>query len=89
LDLNFGDFQLLDVIANMLLKSSTFVRSLQMHLYRSNINLKIDIPYSLPLPYWAEEIRLVGESTTRGGRRGAKAMPLPVWEGGRRNASKS
>jgi len=22
-----------------------------MHLYRSNINLKIDIPYSLPLPY--------------------------------------
>jgi len=22
-----------------------------MHLYRNNINLKIDIPYSLPLPY--------------------------------------
>jgi len=22
-----------------------------MHLYRSNINLKIDIPYSLPSPY--------------------------------------
>jgi len=33
------------------LKSSTFIRSLNMHLYRSNINLKIDIPYSLPLPY--------------------------------------
>jgi len=42
----------LDVIANMLLKSSTFIRSLQMHLYRSNINLKIDMPYSLPLPYY-------------------------------------
>jgi len=51
LDLNFGDFQLLDVIANMLLKSSTFIKSLHMHLCRSNINLKIDIPYSLPLPY--------------------------------------
>jgi len=51
LDLNFGDFQLLDVTANMLLKSSTFIRCLQMDLYRSNINLKIDIPYSLPLPY--------------------------------------
>jgi len=34
-----------------LLKSSTFIRSLQMDLYRSNINLKIDIPYSLPLLY--------------------------------------
>jgi len=49
LDLNFGDFHLLDVTANMLLKSSAFIRSLNMHLYRSNINLKIDIPYSLPL----------------------------------------
>jgi len=44
-------FHLLDVIANMLFKSSTFIRSLNMHLYRNNINLKIDIPYSLPLPY--------------------------------------
>jgi len=43
----------LDVIVNMLLKSSMFIRSLNMHLYRSNINLKIDIPYSLPLPYIA------------------------------------
>jgi len=51
LDLNFGDFHLLDVIANMLRESSTFIRSLHMHLYRSNINLKIDILYSLPLPY--------------------------------------
>jgi len=34
-----------------LLKSSTFIRSLHMHLYWSNINLKIDIPYSLPLLY--------------------------------------
>jgi len=51
LDLNFGDFRLLDVIANILLKSSTFIRSLNMYLCRSNINLKIDIPYSLPLPY--------------------------------------
>jgi len=51
LDLNFGDFHLLDVIANMLLKSSTFIRSLNMYLYYSNINLKIDIPYSLPLSY--------------------------------------
>jgi len=50
LDLNFGDFHLLDVVGNMLLKSSTFIRSLKMHLYQSNINLKIDIPYSLPLP---------------------------------------
>jgi len=50
LDLNFGDFHLLDV-ANMLLKSSAFIRSLNMHLYQSNINLKIDIPCSLPLPY--------------------------------------
>jgi len=41
----------LDVIANILLKNSTFIRSLNMHLYRSNINLKIDIPYSLLLPY--------------------------------------
>jgi len=49
LDLNFGDFHLLDVIANILLKISTFIRNLNMHLYRSNINLKIDIPYSLPL----------------------------------------
>jgi len=49
--LNFGDFHLLDVIANILLKSSTFIRSFNMHLYRSNINLKIDIPYSLPLPH--------------------------------------
>jgi len=39
------------IIANMLLKSSTFIRSLHMHLYQSNINLKIDIPYSLLLPY--------------------------------------
>jgi len=48
LDLNFGDFHLLNVIANMLLKSSTFIRSLN-ELYQSNINLKI--PYSLLLPY--------------------------------------
>jgi len=51
MDLNFGDFHLLGVIVNILLKSSTFIRSLNMHLYRSNINSKIDIPYSLPLPY--------------------------------------
>jgi len=51
LDLNFEDFYLLDVIANMLLKSSAFIRSLNMHLYQSNINLKIDIPYLLPLPH--------------------------------------
>jgi len=49
LDLNFGNFHLLDVIANILLKSSTFIRSLNMHLYQNNINLKIDIPYSLSL----------------------------------------
>jgi len=36
----------LDVIANMLLKSSAFIRSLNMHLYQSNINLKIDIPFA-------------------------------------------
>jgi len=41
---------LLDVITNILLKSFTF-RSLNMHLYRSNINLKIDIPYLLLLSY--------------------------------------
>jgi len=35
----------------MLLKSSAFIRSLNMHLYQSNINLKNDVPYSLPLPY--------------------------------------
>jgi len=35
----------------MLLKNSTFIRSLNMHLYRSNINLKFDIPYSPPLSY--------------------------------------
>jgi len=35
----------------LLLKSFTFIRSLHIHLYRNNINLKIDIPYSLPLPY--------------------------------------
>jgi len=52
LDLNFGDFYLLDVIVNMLFKSFAF-RSLNMHLYRSNNNLKIDVPYSLPLPYTA------------------------------------
>jgi len=51
MDLNFGDFYLLDVIANILLKSSTFIRSLNIYLYRNNINLKIDIPYSLPLSY--------------------------------------
>jgi len=51
LGLNFEDFHLLDVIANMLLKNSAFIRSLNMHLYQSNINLKIDIPYSLSLPY--------------------------------------
>jgi len=51
LDLNFGDFHLLDIIANILLKSSTFIRNLNMHLYRNNINLKIDIPHSLSLPY--------------------------------------
>jgi len=50
LDLNFGDF-LLDVVANTLLKSSALIKSLNMHLYQNNINLKIDIPYSLPLPY--------------------------------------
>jgi len=49
MDLNFGDFHLLDVIANILLKSSAFIRNLNMHLYQSNINLKIDISYSLPL----------------------------------------
>jgi len=40
LDLNFGDFYLLDVIVNMLFKSFAF-RSLNMHLYRSNNNLKL------------------------------------------------
>jgi len=40
LDLNFGDFHLL--LANMLLKSFVFIKSLNMHLYQSNINLKID-----------------------------------------------
>jgi len=51
LDLNFGDFHLLDVIVNTLLKNSAFIRSLNMHLYQSNINLNIDIPYSQPLLY--------------------------------------
>jgi len=51
LDLNFGDFHLLDVIANMLFKSSAFIRNLNMHLYQNNINLNNDIPYSLLLPY--------------------------------------
>jgi len=50
LDLNFGDFHLLDVITNMLLKSFAFIISLNIHLYQSNINLKIDISYSLLLP---------------------------------------
>jgi len=45
------NFHLLDVIANMLLKSSAFIRSLNVLLYQNNINLKIDIPYLLPLPY--------------------------------------
>jgi len=49
LDLNFGDFHLLNVIANMLLKSSAFIRSLNIYLYQININLKIDISYSLPI----------------------------------------
>jgi len=50
LDLNFGDFHLLGVIGNVLLKSSAFIRSLNM--YQSDINLKIDIPYcGMPLPY--------------------------------------
>jgi len=63
LDLNFRDFHLLDVIANMLLKSSTFIRSLNMHLYWSNINLKIDILYSLPLPYiWLLKVKKVESS---------------------------
>jgi len=38
LDLNFEDFHLLNVIANILLKISAFIRSLNMHLYQSNIN---------------------------------------------------
>jgi len=48
LDLNFGDFNLLDVTANM---SSAFIRNLNIHLYQSNIKLKNDIPYSLVLRY--------------------------------------
>jgi len=40
---------LLDVIANMLLKSSTKFRSLNMHLYQSNFNLKIDICCLYPI----------------------------------------
>jgi len=43
-------YMLLHVIANMLFKNSAF-RNLNVHLYWSNINLKIDIPYLLPLPY--------------------------------------
>jgi len=58
LDLNFEDFHLLDVITNMLLKSSAFIGSLNMHLYQSNINLKINIPYSLPLFYKLYQYKL-------------------------------
>jgi len=49
----------------MLLKSSTFIKSLDMHLYRSNINLKIDIPYSLPLPYIVNQTFSIGQLLSR------------------------
>jgi len=39
------------IIANMLLKSSAFIRNLNMHLYQNNINLKIDILCSLSCMY--------------------------------------
>jgi len=32
-----------------------------MHLYQSNINLKIDVPYSLPLPYERTAMKLQSE----------------------------
>jgi len=47
LDLNFEDFHLFVIAQHVAQEFLAFIRSLNMHLYQSNINLKIDIPYSL------------------------------------------
>jgi len=44
----------------MLLKSSAFIRSLNMHLYQS-INLKIDIPYLLYANYFNNLTKLFSD----------------------------
>jgi len=45
----------------MLLKRSAFIKSLSMHLYQSNINLKIDIPYLLYPNYFNNLTKLFSD----------------------------
>jgi len=48
-NLNFEDFHLFVIAQHVAQEFLAFIRNLNMHLYQNNINLKTDIPYSLPL----------------------------------------
>jgi len=53
-----------------------------MHLYRNNINLKIDIPYSLPLPYIIHRINDFKKIIRRQACKYLSNIPLKTSRGG-------